>query len=90
VVAAGGLSVSNLEPAPFFLTSAVVAKLAGDRPAFGKGIAHLPVEGKLVDRPRPSAEDPTRPSTWSDPRVAPANEPDDDYPTCPIEERVDG
>jgi len=68
----------NLRDAPLALTPALVAKLTGDRPAYGKGIMHLPIEGKLVDRPRPSAEDPTRPSTWSDPRVSNANETDDD------------
>lgn len=72
----------NLRDAPLALTPALVAKLTGDRPAYGKGIMHLPIEGKLVDRPRPSApeqhEDPTRPSTWADPRVSNANEADDD------------
>jgi hypothetical protein len=36
------------------LTPDVVAKLAGDRPPFGKGLVHLPIAGKLVDRPRES------------------------------------
>ncbi len=66
----------NLRGAPLPLTPAVVAKLTGERPALGKGIVHLPIAGKLVDRPRPSraAEDPTRPSTWTAADRAPANE----------------
>ena len=42
--------MSNLKPAPLPLTPDVVAKLAGDRPALGKGIIHLTIEGKLRDR----------------------------------------
>lgn len=41
--------MSNLKPAPLHLTEAVCAKLIGDRPAYGKGVCHLPLEGKLVD-----------------------------------------
>ena len=37
----------NLKPAPLALTPALVGKLAGDRPAYGAGIAHLPLEGKV-------------------------------------------
>ena len=53
-----------------YLTPALVAKLTGDRPAYGKGITHLPIEGKLVDRPRRS----------EDPRLARAN--DDEPAWC--------
>lgn len=49
--------MSNLKPAPFALTPALTAKLAGDRPAYGAGIVRVPIAGKLVDRPRRS-EDP--------------------------------
>lgn len=50
--------MSNLKPAPLPLTEALTSKLAGDRPAFGHGIVHLPIEGKLIDRPRqPDAVD---------------------------------
>lgn len=41
----------NLKSAPLPLTAALVAKLTGDRPAFGKGIARLPIEG-TVNEPR--------------------------------------
>lgn len=64
--------MGNLKPAPLFLSTDLVAKLVGDRPAFGKGIARVPfVEptaplGKLVDRPRRS----------EDPRLAKANDQD--------------
>jgi len=37
----------NLRPAPLALTPALVAKLVGDRPAYGKGIVHVPFEGKV-------------------------------------------
>lgn len=47
--------MSNLKPAPLPLTPAVAAKLTGDRPALGRGVVHLPIEGKLVDRPKGSA-----------------------------------
>lgn len=40
----------NLKPAPLGLTGAVVAKLVDDRPAYGKGIARIPLQGKLVDQ----------------------------------------
>ena len=44
---------SNLKPAPLSLTPAVTAKLVGDRPAYGKGVVHVPLgEIKLVDRPK--------------------------------------
>ena len=43
---------SNLKPAPIGLTESVVAKLTGDRPAYGKGVVRVPIEGALVDRPR--------------------------------------
>lgn len=56
--------MSNLKPAPMPLTADLTAKLAGDRPAFGKGIVHLPIVGKLIDRPRRS----------QDPRLARAND----------------
>lgn len=62
----------NLKPAPFALTPALVGKLLGDRPAYGAGIARLPIEGVLVDRS--ANEDPTRPSTWSNPAIAEAND----------------
>ncbi len=32
----------NLKPAPLSLTPAVVAKLLGDQPAYGRGIARVP------------------------------------------------
>lgn len=35
--------MSNLKPAPLDLTPALVAKLVGDRPAHGKGIARVPL-----------------------------------------------
>ena len=57
--------MDGLKPAPFALTPALVAKLVGDRPAYGKGIAHLPVLPiALVDRPRRS----------EDPRLSKAND----------------
>lgn len=43
--------MGNLKQAPLHLTEGLTAKLVGDRPAFGKGVARLPIEGKLVDRP---------------------------------------
>ena len=39
--------MSNLKPAPIALTPELVAKLVGDRPAYGKGLVRLPIEGKL-------------------------------------------
>jgi len=42
----------NLKPAPLQLTESVVAKLVGDRPAYGSGVVRVPFEGVLVDRPR--------------------------------------
>lgn len=39
--------MSNLKPAPFSLTGDVVAKLVGDRPAFGKGVVRVPFQGKI-------------------------------------------
>ncbi|MBD3728732.1 MAG: hypothetical protein IE933_03420 [Sphingomonadales bacterium] len=45
--------MSNLKPGPIFLTPELTAKLVGDRPAYGKGIAHLPFgQRPLVDRPQ--------------------------------------
>lgn len=35
--------MGNLKPAPFSLTPAVVEKIVGDRPAYGTGIARLPI-----------------------------------------------
>jgi hypothetical protein len=35
----------NLKTPPLALTPGLVAKLVGARPALGKGIAHLPIEG---------------------------------------------
>lgn len=58
------MSGGNLKAAPLALTPALVAKLTGDRPAFGRGIVRVPIEGKLVDRPRLS----------EDPRLARAND----------------
>lgn len=41
----------NLKPAPLDLTPAVTAKLIGDWPAYGRGIARIPVlDTKLVDQ----------------------------------------
>lgn len=37
----------NLRPAPLALSADLVAKLAGDRPPFGKGVVHLPIEGSV-------------------------------------------
>ncbi|NCP19037.1 MAG: hypothetical protein GW855_07760 [Erythrobacter sp.] len=34
---------SNVKPAPPGLTEGLVAKMVGDRPAYGKGIAHIPI-----------------------------------------------
>jgi hypothetical protein len=45
-----GLMASNLKPAPLGLTTAVTAKMVGDRPAVGKGVVHVPLEGRLVDQ----------------------------------------
>ena len=36
--------MSNLKPAPLFLNEGTVAKLVGDRPAYGKGVIHVPIE----------------------------------------------
>lgn len=47
--------MGNLKPAPIFLTESVVAKLCGDQPAYGAGIARVPVEGVKVDQPRLAA-----------------------------------
>ncbi len=41
------MSGATLKPAPLALTGDLVAKLVGDRPAYGKGIAHLPLEGTV-------------------------------------------
>lgn len=35
--------MSNLKPAPLGLTEGTVAKLVGDRPAYGKHIVRLPI-----------------------------------------------
>jgi len=39
----------NLKPAPLPLTGDLVAKLTGVRPAFGKGVVHLPIEGSTAE-----------------------------------------
>lgn len=44
----------NLKPAPFSLTPEVTGKLTGDRPAYGKGVTHVPLEGVLEDGVRGS------------------------------------
>ena len=44
--------MANLKSPPLFLDEALTAKLAGDRPAYGRGVARLPLKGKLVDRPK--------------------------------------
>ncbi|MGB3166017.1 MAG: hypothetical protein WBA68_04490 [Alteraurantiacibacter sp.] len=44
--------MGNLKTAPLALTPAVVTKIVGDRPAIGKGVTHVPLKGKLVDRPK--------------------------------------
>ena len=44
--------VGNLKGAPIGLTADLTAKLVGDRPAYGKGIAHLPIEGTLASPER--------------------------------------
>lgn len=48
------MAVGNLKPAPLFLSVELVAKLVGDRPAYGKGVERLRIEGQLVDRPQGS------------------------------------
>tara|TARA_B100001179_G_scaffold211998_1_gene179649 strand:+ start:2444 stop:2665 length:222 start_codon:yes stop_codon:yes gene_type:complete len=66
---------SNLKPAPLSLTEDVVAKLAGERPAFGKGIVRVPVASfRLVDGKKridlntvPSAME-MRAASWRKPR----------------------
>ncbi|MEL7754037.1 hypothetical protein VO57_008710 [Citromicrobium bathyomarinum] len=35
--------MSNVKPAPIGLTEGVVAKMVGDRPAYGKGIVRVPI-----------------------------------------------
>ena len=35
---------SNVKPAPLGLTEGVVAKMVGDRPAYGRGVVHVPIE----------------------------------------------
>ncbi|MEL7784088.1 hypothetical protein AAG607_13760 [Citromicrobium bathyomarinum] len=35
--------MGNLKSAPIGLTEGVVAKLVGDRPAYGKGVTHVPI-----------------------------------------------
>lgn len=40
-------NAGNLKPAPLALTAALVAKLAGDRPPFGKGVVHLLIQGSV-------------------------------------------
>ena len=35
--------MSNVKPAPLSLTEGTVAKLVGDRPAYGQGIVHVPM-----------------------------------------------
>lgn len=41
---------SNIKPAPLCLTESVVAKLTGDRPAYGTGIVRVPMASfRLVD-----------------------------------------
>jgi hypothetical protein len=46
------MALGNLRPAPLALTPGLVAKLVGDRPAYGRGIAHIPLHGRLVDQCR--------------------------------------
>lgn len=36
--------MSNVKPAPIGLTEGVVAKMVGDRPPFGRGVIHVPIE----------------------------------------------
>jgi len=55
-VAVGLTGMANLKPAPLHLTSALVAKLTGDRPAYGKGVVRIPLQGELVDQPKGSEE----------------------------------
>ena len=35
--------MSNLKPAPLGLNENVVAKMVGDRPAYGQGVVHVPM-----------------------------------------------
>jgi len=35
--------MSNLKPAPLGLSESVVAKMVGDRPAYGQGVIHVPI-----------------------------------------------
>jgi len=35
--------MSNVKPAPIGLTESVVAKMVGDRPAYGQGVIHVPM-----------------------------------------------
>lgn len=42
------MAAGNLKPAPLPLTGDLVAKLVGDRPAYGRGIRHVPVVSNPV------------------------------------------
>lgn len=44
--------VSNVKSAPLPLDGDAVAKITGDRPAYGKRIVRVPILGKLVDQAR--------------------------------------
>jgi len=35
--------MSNVKPAPLGLTEGVVAKMVGDRPAYGRCVVHVPI-----------------------------------------------
>lgn len=66
---------SNVRPPRLTITPAIVRgvlQLAAQRPAGVVSVPILPV--RLVDRPRPSAPNPTRPSTWTKPRAKSAND----------------
>ncbi len=39
--------MSNLKPAPLAFTPELVAKLVGDRPAYGRGITRIALEGRV-------------------------------------------
>lgn len=42
--------MANVKSAPLALTPAVVEKLTGARPAYGKGIVRVAIKGRLVDQ----------------------------------------
>ena len=59
--------MSNVKPAPIGLTESVVAKMVGDRPAYGQGVIHVPRATTLDDAIAPSRVPEELPNPTADP-----------------------